>query len=728
MKNRMNRCHSISLLTAALSAALPLYASNLDTETTQDSPTELAAVRVQATQHSDAGNSTSGSFGGAEWRSTPTAATVLDRQLIDSRQVRSLSELAQSDASLGDSYAPVGYYQNIAIRGFALDTATGYQFNGLSMAGEQRLALEHIAKVEVLKGEAGLAAGVMAPGGLINFVGKRPQAVRELTLATDAEGSRYAAIDVGHWLSPRFGVRLNAAFDDNHSYIEHADGRRNFYSLATDWKISERSRLEVDANYQTSAQRSASAYQLLGSSVLPGKVDRTQLIGYQAWQAPVAIASTNLSAVHTHDFSPAWQSRIAASHSRTVIDDNVAFAYGCYYADGCADGSVPGNFFAPNGDYDIYDYRSPDDTRRNQQLRAELRGRFHTGAISHQLLLGVDGFRRSVDRRSNVNEYVGTGNIFDAQVPQFSPSPLQPGASVRRLHSEQQAVFVLDRMTLANGWEWLAGGRFVRLEETARNKRGVVERDSELSRFLPQTALLWRANTQLSVYASYVEGIALGQEAPFWTSNDGQFLPAQRSRQTELGLKYAAGDALQMGATVFRTTRPLQYAQPDASDAGYTFVAQGQQAHTGLELSASGQVGEHLRLHASASVLRARADNSGSPALEGHQLINVPTTRASVHADYSLPAVQGLGITGGWRHASANVATADGRVRAPGYHVFDAGLRYQHQLQGHALRWQLSVDNLFDRFYWRDTGSSAGDYYLFPGSPRQARLSVSIAL
>jgi hypothetical protein len=39
--------------------------------------------------------------------------------IADRRQVRSLSELASNDASLGDAYAPVGYYQNIAIRGFA---------------------------------------------------------------------------------------------------------------------------------------------------------------------------------------------------------------------------------------------------------------------------------------------------------------------------------------------------------------------------------------------------------------------------------------------------------------------------------------------------------------------------------------------------------------------------------------------------------------------------------
>jgi iron complex outermembrane receptor protein len=60
--------------------------------------------------------------------------------------------------------------------------------------------------------------------------------------------------------------------------------------------------------------------------------------------------------------------------------------------------------------------------------------------------------------------------------------------------------------------------------------------------------------------------------------------------------------------------------------------------------------------------------------------------------------------------------------------VFDAGLRFKHQLQGHAVSWNLSVDNVFNRFYWRDTGSSMGDYYLFPGAPRQARVSVSFAL
>lgn len=722
----MNRCLRPTLLTLALCAALPLYASEAGTDTAEHSPTELAAVRVQARQPVPASRITS--FGSGDWKSTPASMNIVDREQLDHLQVRSLSELARSDASLGDAYAPVGYYQNIAIRGFALDPATGYRFNGLSIAGEQRLALENIESVQILKGEAGLAAGVMAPGGIINYVGKRPAEVRNLTLGTDSEGSRYAAIDVGHWLTPRLGLRFNAAWDASNSYIDHADGRRNFYALAADWLIGERSKLEVDANYQTSAQRSASGYQLLGGSLLPGKVDTDRMLGYQPWQQPVGIASTNITAAHTHDFSPTWQSRIAVGHSRSVIDDNVAFAYGCYYAAQCADGSVPGNYFAPNGDYDIYDYRSPDDTRRNQELRAELRGNFHTGNIGHQLTVGVDGFRRTVDKRRNVNEYVGTVNINDSQLPVFAPSPLQPGASARRLDSRQTALFVLDRVSVGDDWEWLLGGRHVRLDERAYDKRGNPQRHSRLSQFLPQTALLWKANDALNVYASYVEGIALGQEAPFWTSNADTFLPSVQSRQFEAGLKYSLARDLQLGAAVFRTTQPYQYAKPDDSELGYTFVEQGKQAHTGLELSANGHLTDALQIFASASALQARARDTGTASYEGHQLVNVPKLRASVHLAYALPFAQGLDVTGGWRHASSNIARADGGARAPSYNVFDAGLRFQHQLQGHALRWNLSVDNVFNHFYWRDTGSSLGDYYLFPGAPRQARLSVSIAL
>jgi len=715
------------LILALLAATAGVHA----TDTNEPQATRLAPVHVDATSHKgyQADNSqidTFGSFGNAPLQDTPAAITVITRDQIDDRQPHTLSELARGDAALGDSYAPVGYYQDVAIRGFALDLATGYRLNEMTVAGEQPIALEDKERVEILKGLGGLEAGVVAPGGLVNYVSKRAANVRSATVGTDSKGSRYVAVDVGAWLSPTFGLRVNAAHDGVHSYVDHADGRRNFLSLAADWKISPNATLQLDGNYQSNSQRSVSGYQLLGGTTLPAHPSRTRLLGFQPWQQPVGVDSANLGARFDYRFNDDWNLQLGASHSRSVIDDNVAFAYGCGYAASCA--NSPGWFFAPNGDYDVYDYRSPDDTRVNDEARAVLTGAFDTGAVSHEISLGTSAFRRTNDRRADVYDYVGTANIDQPEPPVFAPSPNQPGASVRRLTSWQHALFAMDRLHLGSQWQLLAGGRFVRLHERANDSDGVPERDTRISKFLPQTALLWQPTSQLTTYLSYSENLSLGNEAPYWTSNDGQTLAPQLSRQTEAGVKYAASSTLNLSAALYQISLPYQFARPDDSAAGFTFVQQGKEVHRGMELNAAGQLSDNLRLTASVNWIQARSHDTGAPSYEGHQVVNVPQLRTALYVDYSLPFAPGLGVLGGWRYAGSNVATPDGVTRVPAYHVVDAGLRYVHQWDGHTMTWRLNVDNLFNRFYWRDTGSSGGDSYLFPGAPRLARLSVTIAL
>jgi iron complex outermembrane receptor protein len=686
---------------------------------------DLATVHVRGQAPEHPRDSGLDSYGRATLHDTPASITVVARQQLDDRQIRTLSELAREDAALGDNYAPVGYYQDIAIRGYVLDPATGFRSNGLTIAGEQKVPLEDVQQVQILKGLAGLEAGVMEPGGVVNYVSKRPADVRSVTLGTDSHGSRHVAVDVGGWLTPQFGVRVNAAHEDIHSYVHHADGRRSMLALAADWKISERTTLELDGNYQTSGQRSVSGYQLLGGTTLPAHPDARRMLGYQPWQQPVGIRSSNSSVRIEHAFSDDWHLRVAGGHSRSVIDDNVAFAYGCFYASECADGSVPGWFFAPNGDYDIYDFRSPDDTRVSDEARAVLEGRFATGALSHELSLGASAFRRTIDRRAYVYDYVGTGNIDQADPPIFAPSPNQPGPLVRRLTSWQHSLFALDRMHLGERWQLIAGARLARLHERSYDDSGAPERTTRLRKALPQAAVLWQPNAPTTVYLSYSEGLSLGIEAPYWTSNGGSTLGPRLSRQLEAGVKLQATDALALSGALYRIHQPFQFARPDGTPAGFTFVQKGDEVHTGVELGANGRLGENLRVIASASVIQARAEGSGTPAYEGHQLTNVPRLRTAVFLDYRLPSAPALSLLGGWRHASANVATPDGAVRVPSYDVFDAGLRYTTPWRGHALTWRLSVDNVFNHFYWRDTGSAGGDRYLFPGAPRLARLSVS---
>lgn len=695
-----------------------------------DPATRLDTIEVEAARtrgyHADASQlDTFGSFGQAPLQDTPAAISVITRDQLDDRQPRSLSELARSDAALGDNYAPVGYYENLMIRGFALDLATGYRYNQMSRVGEQALALEDKERVEVLKGLGGLEAGVVSPGGLINYVSKRPAAVSRASLGTDAQGSRYLAVDLGKWLIPTFGLRVNAAHEDIHSYVEHADGHRNFLSLAADWKLGQDTSLQLDSNYHASSQRSASGYQLLGGQSVPDAPQRKRMLGYQPWQEPVGIDASNTTVQLDTRLSQGWSARLGLGHSRAVIDDNVAYAYGCFYAPECASGDAPGWFFAPNGDYDIYDYRSPDDTRSNDEVRIAFNGLFDTGPINHELSLGASVFRRTIERRPYVYDYVGTANIHD-EVPQiFAPSPRQPGAPVRRFDSWQRAVFALDRIHLGEHWQWLVGGRQVRLDERAWKSSGRLNRETRLTHNLPQTAVLWRPDPRLTAYASYSESLSLGDEAPYWTSNDGEFLAPRLARQHEIGVKLSPRRDLNLGAALYRIAQPYQFAQPDETPAGFTFIEQGEQRHEGLELNAAGTLSENLRVTASLNLVRAHASDTGTPAYEGHQVVNVPRRRAAIYLDWALPTHPDTSLLAGWRHAAANPATPDGAVEVPGYDVFDFGLRHLSRWNDHELTWRLSVDNVFDRFYWRDTGNSGGENFLFPGAPRLARLSVT---
>ena len=116
---------------------------------------------------------TVGTLDGAPLKETPLSATVVTRELLNDQGARLLSDVVKNDASIGEDYAPVGYYGDYEIRGFPIDLATGLEINGMTIAGEQDVPLENKERVEFLKGIAGVESGVASAGGLIDYVTKR---------------------------------------------------------------------------------------------------------------------------------------------------------------------------------------------------------------------------------------------------------------------------------------------------------------------------------------------------------------------------------------------------------------------------------------------------------------------------------------------------------------------------------------------------------------------------
>jgi iron complex outermembrane recepter protein len=392
---------------------------------------ELPAVQIQGQDESGYRSDTAsvGGFDAAPLLDTPASISVINAAMIKDQQARLLSEVLRNDAAVGDSYAPIGYYENFVVRGFSLNAASSYKINGRTITGEQNVALENKQQVEVLKGLAGLQSGISEPGGVINYVTKRPEDVRSVTVSTDDRGSGYLATDVGGWFGSeqQFGLRANVAHEDLHSYVEHANGQRDFVSLAFDWNISPDAVLQLDAEYQNKQQRSVPGYQLLGGTEVPHDASPKKLLGHQSGSKPVGIDSLNLNGTFDYRFSDQWKGSVSAAHSKVVIDDYSSFAWG-------GDTQGLGNYFTSAGNYDIYDYRSPDDTRRDDEVQAALTGLFDTAGLGHELTFGTSAFRRVIDKRAAVNEWLGSANI-DQEAPTYAPTDVPLNDSHRALDS-----------------------------------------------------------------------------------------------------------------------------------------------------------------------------------------------------------------------------------------------------------------------------------------------------
>ncbi|MEQ1112729.1 TonB-dependent siderophore receptor [Acinetobacter johnsonii] len=646
-------------------------------------------------------------FGQQNLAAIPASIHTVTAELIADQHAKTLSDVVKNDASVGDGYAPIGYYANFVMRGFSLNAGSSYLPNGNLLRGEQNVALENKEQVEILKGMSAIQSGMSTPGGVVNYVSKRPKDVQSLTLEADSHGGTRVATDFGGWLgdNQQFGYRVNAAYEDIHPYVEHADGIRLFGSLALDWKISDRSKLEFDLESQRQKQRSVPGYQLLGGETIPTGVEWDRLLGYQSWSKPVTNESLNTSLKYSYQINDNWSSNLSASQSRVVVDDYSAFAY----------------TFDTDGNYDIYDFRSPDDSYLTHQFKTGLNGKFSTGAWQHSLSLELShAYKRHTQYESTYSMVnVGAGNIYNDPIT-HTPNDRDLGNHYKSLDSQQTALNLLDQIKLNDAWSVLLGGKLLHLNESAYAADGNSIRDTDFNRFLPQLALMYQPWERTHLYASYAKGISDGSQAPAYTDNAYVTLAPRRSTQYELGLKQQWQELL-ITAALFDLTQDHQYTNLD----NY-YVTDGEQHNLGLELGLQGRVAENLNMISTLALTRSRLEDVQVDAYKGHQTQNVPTVRFASHVSYQMPQVEGLRLLAGMQYSSSKHANKTGTVKVLGYTVFDVGAAYNFRAYGYDNMLRLNVDNLFNKKYWRDAGSFFGDDYLFLGTPRTAQFSWTV--
>lgn len=723
MERRALNLHFMTCSKTALASSIALISSVVYANEAEVS--QLPTITVNATQNSDALYTSKkvnlSGFQTGDVKKVPASITTITSERLADQHAKTLTDVIKNDSSLGDGYAAIGYYPNFVARGFALDLGSSYLINGHSIRGEQNVALENKEQVEILKGISAIQSGMSTPGGVVNYVTKRPADVKNITVDANSEGGYTLATDISGFLNDNFGYRVNLAHESIHPNVDHANGKREFGSVALDWKINDRSKLLFDIEAQHQSQRSVPGYQLLDGQEVPTNVDQDRLLGYQSWSKPVVNNSVNASLKYQYAFNDQWNGSLSASQSRVVIDDYIVFPYGSYYSSG-----NPLAVFDKDGNYDLYDYRSPDDTRITNQFAAGLNGQFNTGNIQHQVTFELQKTLKNLKRYKPSNELIENevGNIY-TDSPDFKMPTEKLGNRFKALESDQTAFTISDRVQFNDQWSTLLGGKLIHLDEQAYNSDGQQSRDTDLNKFLPQLALMYSPTTTTNLYASYAKGLSDGGEAPWFANNALEVLSPKNSEQYEIGVKQQIRNFL-VTAAIFDLKQDNQYSKVNA-DGTFDFVEQGEQHNQGIELGLTGALTDTLDVSSGITYTKSRLVDIDTDSYKGHQTQNVPKVRATAQLSYKVPSVEGLRLLSGMQYSSSKYANKEGTAKVGGYSVFNIGAAYKTNFAGHDTTFRFNIDNLFNKKYWRDVGAFMGDDYLFLGNPRTAQFSTAFS-
>lgn len=683
----------------------------------------LAPVTVSADQSPP--TLSVGGFGDEALVRSPLSARVVPSAVLAERHATRMSDLIQTDASATDAYNAIGYWDYVTLRGFVLEASSNYRRDGLPISAEGALGLENRDSIELLKGTSGIQAGISAPGGLVNHVVKRPTAkpVRNIRLDVNDHGNRLAHVDIGHRFGAdqAWGYRLNVAAEDLSSATPGADGSRHLAALAMDWRMAPGRLLEVELEHTRRRQPGVPGLSLLGGR-LPAP-DPFINLNRQSWSQPGVMAGLTGSIRYEHALSNRWSFNAHAGSQRLTADDFLAYPFGCYDA---GTDVYYADRYCPNGDVDLYDYRSLNERRQTGAVQLQLKGLVETGALTHHVGLGVmrSRFTERGQPQADNNAAAGTGNVFS--LPQVPANPLFTDPYTLRTDTATE-WFAHDRIVWSPNFSTWLGLRHSRIGRDSVRTDGSRATSYAQSFNTPWLALAWQWTPADLLYASTGQGVetAVAPGRSRYT-NAGQPLAPLKSRQWELGWKRAVPNG-QFSATLFSISRPR------SGDAGTCDVANsctlqrdGEDLHRGVELAGERRLGAWT-VDGSAMWLNAERRNGRiNPALNGLRPTNVPEWVVRAGVRYAVSAVPGLSLEGRVSHEGRRAIVPDGSLMLPSWTRVDAAVALQSRVAGQPATWRLSVLNAANRRYFKESPFMYGHVYLFPAAPRTVHLSLDV--
>jgi iron complex outermembrane receptor protein len=323
-------------------------------------------------------------------------------------------------------------------------------------------------------------------------------------------------------------------------------------------------------------------------------------------------------------------------------------------------------------------------------LTTNVVGKFSTGSLQHQLLLGID-----LGRLDNSLQFTGR---VGAPIDLFNPIyGAPPGAINFRIDTntvtDELGIVVQDQVTIADNLKLLLSGRFDAFQQTNKDFLATTETSQSGSAFNPRVGIVYQPISPISLYANYSQSFepAIGQ------AFDGSDFKPTRGTQFEVGVKADLNTRLSTTLALYQITQS-NVLTDDPDNIGFS-VQTGEQRSRGVELSLAGQILPGWNIFASYAYNDARVTQDNFIPV-GNRVQRTTPHAASLWTTYEIQQgdLKGLGAGLGLFYVGDRAGDTGNTFEIPSYFTTDAAIFYKRN----QFRAALNIKNLFNADYFEN--------------------------
>lgn len=576
----------------------------------------------------------------------PQSTGVVSSTVIADQQINRLGDavrnvsgvtLTQTRGGVGETFTARGY--SIGITGGA-----GSIFkNGVLVNTAGFPEASTLESVEVLKGSSALMYGNVSGGLIINMITKKPQFETggEVSMRYGSYNYYKPTVDVYGPISKDLAFRTIATYENAGSYRNGVKTERTYVNPSLLYNLGKSTTIILEGDYlKSNLTPDWGIGSLNNGQAIPTMVPRSQFINTSWAYSHMNQYSGSLTVNHT--INDSWKLNFISSAQGTNIDSYQSSLPNKVSATGeWTRGLARAN--THEGDY---------------TAQLNLTGKFKTGNIGHQILIGSDaakvvnvtnGYSINGQNISNyVYDKINTIDLNKYTQRTDIPNAVDTSRTIAPVY--RFGAYVQDLVSLTNKFKVLAG---VRWSWQQTNGVGVAVTRYDRA-YSPKASLIYQPITTTSIYVSYSNNFIVNSGTDV---NTKQGLKPSILDQYEAGVKNEFFNGkLSANFSIYRIVNnnlavvaPFNADGVTANSDNTVKTFSGQTTSDGVEVDVTGNLSKNFYFIAGYAYNNARyTKTSGLKGsnIEGEPLVINPkhTANASIFYTFSNSSLRGFKV------------------------------------------------------------------------------------